>query len=315
MNRRFAQGKALAQRFSALVYLVLVCGLLVSCSSQNEEAIDPVLAANCERILYNLETMHDLPEIFRYSDVAGDDTVPILLGEKTRDSAEAKILELFPFLDQLITGKSRDEKQSDLELLYASSIFLFEEALAGTDVEIPYSPAEIEAIALNPNGWDEHVSPLATQIFGESWPPENPQGCAVFDQSAENQNRDSNSSLTFNWATQDYVAFAEFLQAIRNCKVSGWHKGDKCAKNDYVSEPDDYTPSDYVSEEERQILEERERKAEQKAPEESNSSETVNVLPNTICGAVGKVVQTENYGKLTCRFVLVNKIRALIWLK
>lgn len=315
MNRRFAQGKALAQRFSALVSLVLVCGLLVSCSSQNEEAIDPVLAANCERILYNLETMHDLPEIFRNSDVAGDDTVTRLLGEKTRDSAEAKILELFPFLDQLITGKSRDEKQSDLDLLYASSIFLFEEALAGTDVEIPYSPAEIEAIALNPNGWDEHVSPLATQIFGESWPPENPQGCAVFDQSAENQNRDSNSSLAFNWATQDYVAFAEFLQAIRNCKVSGWHKGDKCAKNDYVSEPDDYTPSDYVSEEKRQILEERERNAEQKAPEESNSSETVNVLPNTICGAVGKVVQTENYGKLTCRFVLVNKIRALIWLK
>ena len=78
-----------------------------------------------------------------------------------------------------------------------------------------------------------------------------------------------------------------------------------------MSKPSTYTPSDELTEEEKQILAERERDSQ----ESSDSTGYSNVTPLQLCSSLGAVVQTENYGQLTCKYVLVNRIRTLVWIR
>ena len=82
-----------------------------------------------------------------------------------------------------------------------------------------------------------------------------------------------------------------------------------------VSQEVDYTTSDVKTPEELQILEERERRAENEKKEESSSGEEKGVRPLQVCYTAFVVVPTEKYGDLTCRPVMVNKIRTLMWMK
>jgi hypothetical protein len=286
--------------------------LLTSCGASEEEK---ALKANCDRIFANLKAIGERPEIFEYSDVADGDSVALRFGEKTRKEVETKILAKFPFLDDIIIGREKGKQQTDL-YYYAGSIYLIPEALKGTDIEFPYSPEEMLAISTQEEGWRDVTSPLASKIFGNYLEPENPQGCTLIDKAREEENKadflgNYNTSVEFSRASDDYFDFAEFLQAIRNCEVSGWHMANKCAKVDYVSKPSTYTPSDELTEEEKQILAERERDSQ----ESSGSTEYSNVTPLQLCSSLGAVVQTANYGQLTCKFVLINRVRTLAWMR
>jgi hypothetical protein len=257
----------------------------------------------------------DRPEVFPYSDVADDDSVPLSLGVESRKDAERKILAKFPFLDEIIIGKEKGKQQIDF-YYYAGSIFLVAEALKGTDIEFPYSREEMLSIATQGKGSRDVVSPLASKIFGNFLEPENPQGCTLIDDIRAEENPDGyssdfNTSVAFSRASDDYFDFAGFLQAIRNCEVSGWHLGNKCEKVDYVSKPSTYTPSDELTEEEKQILAERERDSQGS----SGLTEYSNVTPMQGCSSLGKVVQTQNYGELTCKLVIINRIKALVWMR
>jgi hypothetical protein len=46
-----------------------------------------------------------------------------------------------------------------------------------------------------------------------------------------------------------------------------------------------------------------------------NPRTTSNAKPFQVCGALGKLVQTENYGELQCRVIWTNRVKALIWMK
>ena len=106
------------------------------------------------------------------------------------------------------------------------------------------------------------------------------------------------------WGCETYgVGYAEF--------VEGWAK---CAKLDYVDN-NVYTPSDVMSDEERAILEERGQAAEREAQNPSGSGTTSNVKPLQGCTSLGQVVQTESYGQLTCKLVLMNRIKAFVWMR
>jgi hypothetical protein len=70
-----------------------------------------------------------------------------------------------------------------------------------------------------------------------------------------------------------------------------------------------------MSDEERAILEERARDAEREAQNPSGSSETSNAKPLQGCTSLGQVVQTQSYGQLTCKLVLVNRIKAFVWMR
>jgi hypothetical protein len=296
--------------FSSFVLIVFIGGLLTSCGASEEEK---ALKANCDRIFTNLKAIGETPESIRNLKYADDETVPMLLGEESRQDVERKILAEYPFLDQIIVGREKGKQQYD-NYYYAVSIFIIAEALEGTDVEFPYSNEEMLDIAIQENGWRDVVNPLATKIFGDYMELTDHQGCAVIDKIREEETPDEfsselNTSIAFSRASDNYVDIADTLQAIRNCEVSGWHVTDKCAKVDYVSKPSTYTPSDELTEEEKQILAERERDSQGS----SGSTGYANVTPWQLCSSPGAVVQTESYGQLTCKYVFLNRIRTLAW--
>ncbi len=292
--------------------IILVGALLTSCGASAEEK---ALKANCDRIFSNLKALGEAPASFRSLKYVDDETVPVLLGVESRNDVERKIIAEYPFLDEIIVGKEKGKQQYDA-YYYAVSIFIIAEALKGTDIEFPYSREEMLDIATQENGWRDVVNPLATKIFGDYMELSDHQGCAVIDQIRVEETPDEysselNTSVAFSRASDYYVDIADTLQAIRNCEVSGWHVTDKCAKVDYVSKPSTYTPSDELTEEEKQILAERERDSQGS----SGSSGYSDVTPWQLCSSLGAVVQTENYGQLTCKYVFLNRIRTLAWVR
>lgn len=297
---------------SSLVSTFLVVALLVSCGASEEEL---ALKENCDRIFANLKEISNHVEVFSYSEYASDDSIALRFGEESRKVIEKKILAKYPFLDEIIVGKEKGKQQIDL-YYYAGSIFLIAESLEGTDIKFPYSREEMFSIATQENGWRDVVNPLATKLFGNYLDPENTQGCTLIDEMREEENSEDylanfNTSVEFSRASDDYLDLAGFLQAIRNCEVSGWHVANKCARVDYVSKPSTYTPTDELTEEEKAILAERERDSQRS----TDSVETLNVTPFQLCDDLGRVVQTESYGQLICKYVLINRIRTLAWVR
>ena len=294
------------------ISVFLITSLLTSCGASKEEV---ALKANCDRIFANLMDIGERPEVFPDSEYADDDSVSLLLGAESRKEAERKILAKFPFLDDIIVGKEKGKQQPDL-YYYAGSIFLIAEALKGTDIKMPYTREEMLSISTQDEGWRDVVSPLASKIFGNYMEPENPQGCTLIDDKRAEENPDGyssdfNTSVAFSRASDNYIDFAGFLQAIRNCEVSGWHVTNKCEKVDYVSKPSTYTPSDELTEEEKAILAERERDGQGS----SGSTGYSNVNPGQACNDFGAVVQTEDYGQLTCKLVWLNRVKAFVWMR
>ena len=68
-----------------------------------------------------------------------------------------------------------------------------------------------------------------------------------------------------------------------------------------------------LTDEERAILEERGLAAESES--QAPSSEYSNVTPMQGCTSLGQVVQTQSYGQLTCKLILLNRIKALVWMR
>ena len=90
----------------------------------------------------------------------------------------------------------------------------------------------------------------------------------------------------------------------------GWQH---CAGSDFDSSKYATTGPSVMTDEERAILEERGQAAESET--QAPSSEYSNVTPMQGCTSLGQVVQTESYGQLTCKLVLMNRIKALVWMR
>jgi hypothetical protein len=89
---------------------------------------------------------------------------------------------------------------------------------------------------------------------------------------------------------------------------------DYCAKYDYVSDPSDYPTTYEPTPEELEILEERRQAAEREANAPTTPSYS-SASPLQLCGSLGAVVQTESYGQLTCKYAVINRVRALVWMR
>lgn len=302
------QSKTSLKSVVLVATFIFTAGLVTSCGASKEEK---ALEANCERISTNLKAIENTPEVFKDSDYADSDSVALLLGAETRKKVESRILAVFPFLDEVVVGRERSARW-DSTNYYSAAIYLIKQALDGTDVEFPYTAIELKAIASQENGWRDVVNPLATKIFGDYMEFEDHQGCAVIDSKKEDAASEYNTSETFSRASQVYFNYASFLQAVRDCEVSGWHESNKCSKNDYVSKPDNYTPSNEPTAEEIEILAERERQAQNG---DQGSPQYSDVSAGQVCNSLGAVVMTENYGELTCKFVIVGRLRSLLWMR
>lgn len=314
MINRDTLRKIVLKRVSPIVALAILSGALSACAGESEPSLDPVLEANCDQLLSNLKNLQQRPEFLPHSDQI-DTSIPLLLGSNSRAKAEQEILSLFPDLDQVISGKEKDEQKTDFDALYSASVFMVREAIAGTSVDFPFSTAEAIDIARDPASWEDQVSPFAMSVFGDIYGDEPGLGCGVIDEIKYGYDSDNNTAVAFERATNDFIDLAQALQVIRNCQESGWHQGTECAEDDHVSEPDTYTPSDELTEEEKIILEERERQANQDSDDQPSTTDSTEPRPLQVCLTFGVVVTTEKYGELTCKAVLVNRIRTLMWMK
>lgn len=298
---------------SMTISVILLGGVLTSCGANTE---DVALKADCKRILTYLKSIENTPEIFENSSVADSDSVALLLGLETRKKVEKKILALFPVLDDIVVGRAKDKQQVNPYAEYsAGEIYIIEKSLIGTTIKFPYTQDEVKAIAADANSWKKIVNPLAIKIYGDYFELKNHKGCAVVDNALENPDVEKNTSVAFSRATDVYTNYASFLQAVRDCDVSGWHSGNKCQKVDYVSSPDKYKPSNELTPEEKEILAERERDAQNGSQGSSGSSGSSDVKAGQACLYLGQVVSTSDYGNLTCKVVIVGRLVVQMWMR
>lgn len=270
--------------------------------------------ANCKKMYTYLKSVEDSPEVFENSTYADSDSVALLLGTESRKVMEQKILGIFPFLDEIIVGRGKDKQYIDL-YYFSGSIYLIQKALEGTDIKFPFSDAEMKKMTTTSDNYSDSVAPFAKKIFGDYLELKNHHGCGAVENKDGNSDSDKTTSLAFHRASDVYLLYASFLQAKRDCDVSGWHQGNKCSKNDYVSKPDNYTPSNELTQEEKDILAEREKSAQNGGGGSSGSSGYSDVSAGQICSTLGAVVNTQNYGKLTCKLVSLRGLEVQMWMR
>ena len=179
-----------------------------------------------------------------------------------------------------------------------------------TSNPIPLELDEEELISKTPEeGFTNVMEPKVLKIIGESY---SDKGCVGLD-----YKNDVDYSETVDGLFADGLQAASesknHLLGILLCERDGKIEDTPCDKFDYVES--DYTPSTEPSDEELAILAEREEAAEREAESPSDSVETSNAKPFQVCGALGKLVQTESYGELQCKAIWTNRVKALIWMR
>jgi hypothetical protein len=220
------------------IYSIFLSVLLITACSQSEGKIanskDSISKEDCSRILSNLKALNVEPELFEYSEVADADYLVTNLGEETRKKIEKEIVFKFPFLDQTVAVPE------DNPTFYRTNIsnlaaFGLEMALVGTKFESPFSKTQIVDSLATDNFYDQSLEPFTRELFGEVAGEYEKSGCASYDADYETRS-EWNRARDFIWR------FTEYLYVIRSCEKFGKYSQNECAKNDYVSTPEDWTP-------------------------------------------------------------------------
>ena len=290
------------------VYIVLLAVIapfvLVGCGEKQIEN----LAAVCEQLrdeLTPLETINLIDRDLHYD----GDSVAMLLGDQTRADNKKFIYEQFPFMRSYsIAGIQSGEYEKGLKSYKIQAALHF---FSQTSNPIILDPAEEkEIISMTPDeAFETVMEPIVFKIIGE---PYSDNGCVGLD--SENE---VDYSLRVEELFKDGISAAEEskkqLLGILLCERDGEIEGTKCDKFDF--EPSDYPTSNEPTQEELEILAEREADAERDSQGSSGSTGYANVTPWQLCSSPGAVVQTESYGQLTCKYVFLNRIRTLAWVR
>jgi hypothetical protein len=277
--------------------------VLVGCGEKQIEN----LALVCEQLRAELKPLENISLLDRKLYYDGD-AVATLLGEESRTQNKRFIYEQFPFMKTYtIEGIQSGEYEKGLNDYRIQAVLHF---FNQTSYPIVIETKDEELINNTPDdGYSEVVEPKIIKIIGESY---SDSGC---------EGLDSNNDVDFSERVEEL--FADGLQAAEEskshllgillCERDGKIEGTACDKFDFVLP--EYVPSNELTEEEKAILAEREANAEREAQNPPSSVQNPNVTPGQICANFGQMVQTESYGSLTCKFVWLNKIRALIWMR
>ena len=285
------------------VMLVMSSFVLGGCGEKQIEN----LALVCEQLRADLKPLEDISLLDRKLYYDGD-SVASLLGEQSRTENKRFIYEQFPFMKTYtiegITSGEYDKGLKDYKVQAALHFF------NQTSNPIILEPEDEQRISNAPDeGYTNVVEPKILKILGE---PYSGKGCEGLD----DENDVDYSELVDELFADGLQAADEgkdHLLGILLCERDGKIEDTPCDKYDYV-EPD-YTPSTEPTEEEKEILAEREADAEREAQNPSSSGQTSNVTPGQICSNFGQMVQTDSYGSLTCKIVWLNKIKALVWMR
>jgi hypothetical protein len=220
------------------IYSIFLSVLLITACSQSGGKIansnDSISKEDCSRILSNLKALNVEPELFEYSEVADADYLVTNLGEETRKKIEKEIVFKFPFLDQTVTVPEDNPTLYDTNTENLAA-FGLEMALVGTKFESPFSKTQIVDSLATDNFYAQSVEPFTQELFGEAAVEYEKSGCASYD-------ADFETIIEWKLASELIVRFTDFLYVIRSCEKFGKYSQNECAKNDYVSTPEDWTP-------------------------------------------------------------------------
>ena len=285
------------------IMVVLSSFVLVGCGEKQIEN----LALVCEQLRAELKPLENISLLDRklYYD---EEAAASLLGDQSRTENKRFIYEQFPFMKTYtIEGIQSGEYDKGLKDYKVQAALHF---FSKTSNPIPLELDEEELISKTPEeGFTNVMEPKVLKIIGESY---SDKGCVGLD-----YKNDVDYSETVDGLFADGLQAASesknHLLGILLCERDGKIEDTPCDKFDYVES--DYTPSTEPSDEELAILAEREEAAEREAESPSDSVETSNAKPFQVCGALGKLVQTESYGELQCRVIWTNRVKALIWMR
>lgn len=292
-------------RKSRLLSFTLLTSLSIStltaCGGESVEN----LAATCESLRTQMKPFEDIGLLDRKLYYDGD-SVATLLGAASRASNKDFIYQSFPFMKDYtiedIQSSAHKKGLNNFQVQTALQLF------AATPNPIVLTEDEKSAIEASKNPYEEIIEPKVLAIIGE---PYSDEGCVGLDSA-----NDVDFSFLVDELYDDTQKAAEesvkHLYGILLCERDGKIWGEKCDAEDFEYE---FTPSNEPTEEELEILEERRQTAEREAQNPSGPTLNTTITPLQLCGSLGAVVQTENYGELTCKFVWVNKVRALVWMR
>jgi hypothetical protein len=231
----------------------------------------------------------------------------MLLGTETRADNKRFIYESFPFMKEYtIEGLQSGEYEKGLKNYQVqAAIQLF----ASTPNPIVLTDEEKVALEASSDPYTEIIEPKVIRVMGE---PYSDDGCDGLDRA-----NDVDYELLIDNLYEDTQSAVEdsvgHLLGILLCERDGKIDEEKCDTEDFeytYTDPSLLPPSD----EELEILAERQQDAERESQNPTTPTYS-NASPFQLCGSLGAVVQTESYGELTCRFALLNRVRALVWMR
>ena len=318
-------------RFIAPVLVLTI--FLTGCSLLPLSADEKRYVDNCQIVYGNYQKYMKLQTKFteaEYNDTDYDweswpSTYAVTnAGESSRDLTSSAIERQFPWIKELIDDYFQNIDKKDF--LEKESTDWLDDDLVGKAIEAFFiqmangSAFKVTRSNLKKSGdylYDYEIN----QVFAQYSPSDRFKNCD------EAIGLDESSSMEIKWTDYDLRGSTGVsLQTVLYVSVELWGcskfgvgfidygKGwQRCAGSDFDSSKYSTLGSNVVTDEERAILEERGLAAEREA--QTPSSEYSNVTPMQGCTSLGQVVQTQSYGQLTCKLVLMNRIKALVWMR
>ena len=275
---------------------------LTACGGPSVENLE----ATCETLRTQMKPYETIAMLERDLYYDGD-SVAMLLGAETRADNKRFIYESFPFMKEYtIEGLQSGEYEKGLKNYQVqAAIQLF----ASTPNPIVLTDEEKVALEASSDPYTEIIEPKVIRVMGE---PYSDDGCDGLDRA-----NDVDYELLIDNLYEDTQSAVEdsvgHLLGILLCERDGKIDDEKCDTEDFeytYTDPSLLPPSD----EELEILAERQQDAERESQNPTTPTYS-NASPFQLCGSLGAVVQTESYGELTCRFALLNRVRALVWMR
>lgn len=293
---------------SFILLSALSISTLTACGGASIENLE----ATCKSLRKNMSDFVTNASIGRELYYDGD-SVAMLLGEETRQNNKNFIYQNFPFMkDYSIASIQRGEYQKGINDSQVQAAIHF---FSTTPNPILLTDEDKELIKTSDDPYTEIIEPKVIRVIGD---PYSDEGCAGFD-AANGLDDDflGDERLTVEGLYENMIEAAEdsvgHLLGILLCERDGKIDGEKCDTEDFeytFTDPSLLPPSP----EELEILEERRQDAERESQNPSTPSYS-NASPFQLCSSLGAVVQTENYGQLTCTYARVNRVRALVWMR
>lgn len=319
-------------RFIAPVFVLTI--FLTGCSLLPLSAEEQKYVDNCQVVYGNYQKYIKLQTNFykefrdaeyEWQFITGA-TVVTNDGEVTRDANSAAIKRQFPWIKEIVDNYFKDISRKDFLKKDPSDFItgnLYDLTIKAFFIQMAKgSNFDLTKMVLKQSS-EDYSYPKIDEVFAKFSPSDRFKNCD------EAIGLDEASSMENNWNDYDLVGrrgvaiytVLDVSIGLWGCNKFGvgfvsYGKGwDRCAGSDFDLSEYASTGSNVMTDEERAILEEREQAADREAQNPPSSNGNSNVSPGQVCGSLGSVVQTDSYGQLTCKFVWINRLRALVWMR